>query len=225
MKTIILTFFLVLFSSYLLLLQAQKFEKFPLVYFTSLNELGVGINFNSPDHQLALQFSGGYVIPLANKTYYESALFGGLIFTTPFLSVIQRGPVIHLATIYSFNHLNEVIPRQKNYVSLDLSFSVLKSGEYISDPGRISGDSDGYSEFTEEMNVFGVGLKLLNRIDIGSLWFATFGAGIKIRNVTRHYSLEGYYNDPMPSSRIEKFSKVVPNLNIGMVYYFSIPAK
>jgi hypothetical protein len=226
MKLIILSYIIALFSFLIILpLQAQKIEKFPLVYFTSLNELGVGVNFNSPDHKLAVQFSGGYVIPFANKTYYESGLFSGLIFKTPFLSVIQRGPVIHLATIYNFNHLDEVIPRQKNYISLDLSYAGLKSGEYKSDPGRISGDSDGYSEFSEEMNSFGIGLKLLNRIDIGSLWFATFGAGIKIQDVTRHYTLEGNYNDPKPSSRVEKFSKAVPNINIGMVYYFSITSK
>jgi len=226
MKPIIISSITALFYFLTILpLQAQKIEKFPLVYFTSLNELGVGINFNSPDHQFAVQFTGGYVIPLANKTYYESGLFGGFIITTPFLSVIQRGPVIHMAAIYNFKYLDEVIPRQKNYFSLDLSYAHLNSGEYKSDPGRISGDSDGYSEFSEEMNVIGIGMKILNRIDIGSLWFVTFGGAIKIQDVTRHYTLEGNYNDPRPSTKIDKFSKAVPNLNIGMVYYFSMPSK
>ncbi len=103
------------------------------------------------------------------------------------------------------------------YFTLAPSFRYLTAGELIYDPGKFGGSNTSdyavYSQITQE---YGVNF-FYNRPLSNNPWFEYyFGAGVSLKNIECHYSIQGSFTNQQPSNEIRRSRYILPSIYVGI---------
>lgn len=172
-----------------------------------LNEVHASLNVKIAKNK-NLVVECGYVYPIADQMFWE---ISGIRFSINFGKIrIQEGLMYRLKYLWNINESELFLH------NISIEYSELRSGTYISDPGRSGGpDNMYYAIFKEEYNNFSIiygrhQVFFKNRLD----FFVETGFMLKF--VTRYYSIKGTYRTKKPSNEIEEMIRPTPTIRIGV---------
>lgn len=181
--------------------------------YNTFNEIYLGYDFplrtKSSPTGVGIRLSGqiGYQFALSSSAVYT---FGPAEMRSPFLTNNASG--------YRMRFGYQDFPFQSlNHLSFFLEYEGLQSNlfRYQDYSGSQFGTAN---EFVEQYSKYGV--RFMKSVSIGgSHLFFTYSFALFYSEVKRTYSLKGSYGNTMPSTEVERFQYIVPQLTAGLKFY------
>lgn len=181
----------------------------PHIYYKSINELGIGIEYQYGTY--SLQASLGCYIPLKNNVPYFKHILGEDVIS-PFQMIGQFGPTLELKNLFNTNDEFKNV-----YFGFVLDGSYLKSTKFISDPDN----SRNYTEFYDKMWMIGFGPVLHYRISDQTPFFLTIESGVNLKFIDRHYVVKTTAFGIIPDDKIASINAGYFFLRFGFIYIFN----